>query len=362
MAEASERDAARVLMAGFGADHDAELPRLARLAPAGAILFARNLGSAAEIAALTGRLVELLPAPTLVALDQEGGRVNRLAPLLGALPTAERLAAEPIDATRRHAALTASALAALGFNLDFAPVVDLCPPTTPNGIGDRSFGPDPERVAACAAAFLAGLQSRGVAGCLKHFPGLGDTRVDSHVELPTVTRDRETLLRLDLAPYRRLAPAAAAVMVGHARYPALDGDQAPPATGSARVVSLLRTELGYDGLVVTDDLEMGAVADRDVDGALAVRAIEAGCDLLLYCSRLERAERARDALARRAREHAAFRARLADAAARVARFAAAWPLRRADPRACGQAVAEAASLRAALGLRADTTRLDPTAG
>jgi beta-N-acetylhexosaminidase len=236
-----------------------------------------------------------------------------------------------IDAITRFGTATGNALGGLGFNLDFAPVVDLCPPDTPNGIGDRSFSSDPREASRSAGAFLNGLQSTGVAGCLKHFPGLGDTAVDSHVELPIVTLSPETLDERDLLPYRELASRAASVMVGHGHYTALDGEIPRPATCSPAVVGdWLRGRIGFEGLAVSDDLEMGAVSPRDVAGQAAYEAIEAGLDLLLYCADLDRAEVAIERLTRAAEENPAFAARLSQAAEKVDVISRLWPAPTAD--------------------------------
>jgi beta-N-acetylhexosaminidase len=327
------REAGGTLMVGLpGPELDRETAGwLSGVAPAGVILFARNLETPERTAALIEALIPLLRRPALIAVDQEGGRVSRLASWLGPTPAAAMLAQRGERATRRFAAATGRSLAALGFNLDFAPVVDLCGPERANGIGDRSYGTDPGAVTRMAGAFLLGLQDdAGVAGCLKHFPGLGDTAVDSHVELPVVPRSREQLLREDLAPYRALGPIAASVMIGHGHYPALD-DEPVPASCSPNVVGgLLRGELGFAGPAVSDDLEMGAVAGRDVEGQAAVTALAAGCDLLLYCSDLARADRALGALAAEARRSPALRERLAEAADRVRSLAAARPVRPSD--------------------------------
>jgi beta-N-acetylhexosaminidase len=289
------------------------------------ILFGRNLDSAARTTVLLRELRRLVPHPLLCALDQEGGRVSRLESWIGTTPTAERLARQGEQTLLRFGRATARGLHSLGFNLDFAPVVDLCTPGTTNGIGDRSFGTDPERTSLLAGAFLDGLQGEGVAGCLKHFPGLGPTSVDSHEQLPTAERDADGLRRLDLVPYRRLGARAASVMVGHGHYPGLDASPGIPATLSSTIVNgLLREEIGYHGLVVSDDLEMGAVAPLDQDGSAAVRAIRAGCDLLLYCASLERAERAAAALARQATDETAFAHRLTRASRTVAAAADRW--------------------------------------
>jgi beta-N-acetylhexosaminidase len=305
--------------------------RLRDLDPAGVILFDRNLVEPEQTAALLASVKGLLSGPPLFAIDQEGGRVSRLERWIGATPTALDLSGGSAETVRRFARDTGSALKALGFNLDFAPVVDLCPPDAPNGIGDRSFGTDPEQVTRLAGEFLRGLHDGGVAGCLKHFPGLGDTVVDSHVELPTVGREAEQLEREDLLPYRRLCGEADSVMVGHGYYASLDPEGPVPASCSPNVVSaLLRSGLGYDGLVVSDDLEMGAVSGLDVDGAAAVRALHAGCDLLLYCADLDRAQRARQALDDAARRDRVLRSRLGDACRRVALAARRWSGAAAD--------------------------------
>jgi beta-N-acetylhexosaminidase len=305
--------------------------RLCELAPGGVILFRRNLETPDQAIRLLAAVRRLVPAPTLLALDQEGGRVSRLEPFVGATPTAVELTRAGEPTVRRFGAATGAALSAMGFNLDFAPVVDLCPADARNGIGDRSFGTDPGTVTRMAGAFLEGLQDAGVAGCLKHFPGLGDTVVDSHVELPTIPRGLERLLEQDLEPYLRLGEAAASVMVGHGHYPALDDRQGMPASCSAPIVdSLLRERLGYRGLVVSDDLEMGAVAARDEEGGGAVEAIGAGCDLALYCSDLDRAERAVAALAGAADRDERFGARLIEAEARVRATAERWSAPRGD--------------------------------
>lgn len=345
----STRHAGAVLLVGWpGVEIDDGTARaLADLRPAGVILFRRNLASPDRLGRVTEALQTLLEPPVLVAIDQEGGRVSRLEPWIGPTPPATRLAAAGADAAFRFGRATGEALASLGINLDFAPVVDLSDPLAPNGIADRSFGIEPARVTHLAGSFLDGLQRAGVAGCLKHFPGLGATAVDSHVELPTVDRDAETLHRLDLEPFRRLAGRSASIMIGHGWYPALGVAPGTPASLAPEIVGgLLRSEIGYGGLVVSDDLEMGAVAPRDVDGSAAVAAIAAGCDLVLYCSDLARAAVARDALAREAERSPRFATRLAESARRVRRVAARWPQRRPDLAAWRAAAARIATIAA----------------
>jgi beta-N-acetylhexosaminidase len=311
-------------MVGFHGPEPDE--RIRALGPAGAILFSRNLESAEQTRELTASLQAMLPGPPLLALDQEGGRVSRLERFIGPTPTAEALARAGAESTRNFGLGTGRALSALGFNIDFAPVVDLCGPEVENGIGNRSFGTDPQRVTELAGSFLDGLQAAGVAGCLKHFPGLGRTAVDSHLELPVAEITTEELL-----PYRRLGSEAPMVMVGHAHYPALNPEERLPASCSPEVIiDLLRKRLGYGGLAVSDDLEMGAVSELDSHGEAAVRALTAGCDLLLYCKDLGRAEAAAGAIARAAEADSAIGERLEAAAAAVRRMAERWPGGRAS--------------------------------
>ena len=305
--------------------------RLRRNGYAGVILFGRNLQEPAQTAALLRDVADCLPHPPLLAIDQEGGRVSRLEPWIGATPSATALARAGIETLTQFGIVTGELLAALGFNLDFAPVVDLSPEDVGNGIGDRAYSTDPAKTVRSAGAFLNGLQSTGVAGCLKHFPGLGDTAVDSHLELPCVTRSEEQLHALDLRPYRELARRAACVMVGHAHYPAIDGDEPLPGTCSRTIVQgWLREQMGYDGLAVSDDMEMGAVAPRDVDGQAAFEALSAGLDLLLYCKDLNLAETAIERVVREASGDATFAARVQEAASRVEVISRLWPAPAAD--------------------------------
>ncbi len=324
---ASTSHGGRCLLVGIpGPDLPSALAeRLRALEPAGLILFRRNLKTPDQTRGLGDSVRTVLPAPSIMAVDQEGGRVSRLEPFIGPTPTAVRLAEAGPETTARFACATGQALRTLGFNLDFAPVVDLSTKDAPNGIGPRAFDTDPLRVVVHARAFLEALHAQGVGGCLKHFPGLGDTRVDSHHELPLVSRTRAEL-EPHLRPYRELRTLAPVVMVGHGHYPALDAEPSRPASCSPAVVQgLLRGDLAYDGLVATDDLEMGAVAPRDLDGSVAVEALAAGSDLLLYCSDLDRAERARRAIDRAVSDSRALAARLADALERIALFAGRFP-------------------------------------
>lgn len=299
----NHRLAGRLLMAALpGPDLPPPVLRsLADLAPAGIILFARNLKSPRQTIELIQGIRETSPWPLLLGVDQEGGRVNRLKeldPLFNQLPEARQQALWGEAQLETVWAAVGAALAALGIDIDFAPVVDLDAGPGGNAIGPRSFGLDPERTADLAAAVLRGLEQAGVAGCLKHFPGLGGTDLDTHQTLATSPHPLATLERLHLQPFRRLASQTPLVMTAHAHFPAFDGPEPLPATFSRRILNqVLREEIGFGGLVITDDLEMGAVADRP-PGARALTALTAGADLALFCHDLDQPRIARDDLAR----------------------------------------------------------------
>jgi len=308
--------AGQVLCAGFeGTQAPSELLDALRAdALAGVVLFKRNLPDARHALALCRTLAE--DASPLIAVDQEGGRVARLrAPVLELPPMRALASLGDPELTERCGALLGAQLRALGFTMDFAPVLDV--DTNPDNpvIGDRSFGRTPDVVTTHALAFSRGLGGAGILACGKHFPGHGDTDLDSHLALPRLSHDRERLDRVELAPFRA-ATALPAWMSAHVIFEALD--DARPATLSPVVIrELLRGELGYDGVVISDDLEMNAIADGWGVVAGAVAAIDAGCDLLLICSRLDLVWEARDAIAAKAEAEPAFRARLEDATARV---------------------------------------------
>ncbi len=329
--------AGQVLVAGFpGTDAPDELLRSgSRGELAGVILFKRNLEGMHQIAALIARLAESAPRdqPLMVAVDQEGGRVARLGPPVLRLPPMRKLAALGDAAlTERAATLLGKQLAALGFTMDFAPVLDV--DTNPQNpvIGDRSFGTTPEQVLEQAFAFARGLTVGGVLACGKHFPGHGDTELDSHLALPRLTHDRARLDQIELAPFRAARGCLPALMTAHVVFDALE--PGVPATLARPVISgLLRAELGYEGLVISDDLEMKAIADHYGVEQAACLAIEAGCDTLLMCSRLDWLTRARAALAERAAREPAFKKRLEDAAERgLALRRARPPVPVTDPR------------------------------
>ena len=313
--------AGRVLVAGFPAGPaPAPLMRLARQgALGGFILFRRNVESCEQLSALNAELLSAFPgerAP-LLAVDQEGGRVRRIGPPLLQLPAMRSLGKldDPELTAQLHRTL-AGQLRALGFNVNMAPVLDV--DSNPNNpvIGDRSFGTTAEHVIRHGRAAIEGLQSRGVAACGKHFPGHGDTDTDSHLALPRLPHERERLERVELAPFRALAHEAAAMMSSHIVFDALAPGM-PATLAKSAIHNLLRDELGFGGLIFSDDMEMKAISHRYPPEESAILAIEAGCDALLLCSDVERTLAIHEALVHRAETDTNFAARLSEASARV---------------------------------------------
>ena len=276
-----------MFMVGFpGREPDAELRALAAEGVLGAILFKRNLGAPEESAALCRRLKEEAGRPFLLAVDQEGGRVARLrgAPFKELPPMREVARRGGPALAERAGRLLALELRAVGFDWDFAPVLDVDTNPANPVIGDRSFGRDPAQVAQLGVALARGLEGGGVASCGKHFPGHGDTAADSHLELPALPHDLDRLRRVELVPFRAYAQAGlSAVMTAHVVFQALE--PGVPATMSRRALQgMLRDELGFRGVVVSDDLEMKAIAGRFSVGEAAVLGVLAGVDLFLVCS------------------------------------------------------------------------------
>ncbi len=284
---------ADLLMVGIpGADLDSTSEKqLARLRPGGLVLLPRNVDDDPDhlvdlITALRAQLPE-----TLFAIDAEGGRVDSLAPLLGGAPTPGQLGRGSPSLAFETGRWLGHGVRLFDIDVALAPVVDLDRGEQNNALDGRYLGADPEAVTVRARAFLRGLHSAGVAGCLKHFPGLGGATDDTHYQGSKVYLPRRELAR-DLEPFRDLAEFAGAVMVGHANYPAHDRDGLPATLSPAILGPLLRDEVGFRGVAFSDDLEMKAL---DGWGELAERAeaaLLAGCDLLLVCQSLEAAEEA----------------------------------------------------------------------
>ncbi|MFH2007200.1 MAG: beta-N-acetylhexosaminidase [bacterium] len=285
------------------------------------ILFARNVEGPAQLATLCAALSAAAPAgrPLLIAIDQEGGRVRRLREPWPDWPSARRLGdtGDPELVTRVGAAMGRE-LASCGIHCNLAPVLDVH--TNPDNpvIGDRAFATTPDGVARFAGAYAAGLESAGVASCGKHFPGHGDTSQDSHTELPFVRHGTERLEAVELAPFAALAQTLPAMMSAHVVFEAWDPER--PATLSPAALQGRLRGLGFSGVILSDDMEMRAVADLHGPEELAVMALQAGVDLIAACHDTARQERMLAALAQRAEGDHDFARRVAAAAARVAQL------------------------------------------
>ena len=288
MPSALRRSIGQLLIAGFdGHTVPVELKSLAReFGLGGVILFARNIAEPEQVAELCYDAARLVPdVPLWVSVDQEGGRVARLrTPFTEWPPMATLGRSGDVRLAERFARALAAELKAVGFTLDFAPVLDVH--TNPKNpiIGDRALGDDPAVVARLGAAIVRAIQGEGIAACGKHFPGHGDTQTDSHLELPLVEHPPERLREVEFLPFRAAIEAdVATIMTAHVLAPALDEER--PATLSRKIVSgMLREELGFEGVILSDDLEMKAIAHDYEVPAAAVGAISAGCDGVLICS------------------------------------------------------------------------------
>lgn len=277
--------------------------------PWAVILFRRNIESAGQVLALTGD-IRGLPGRPRICVDQEGGPVDRFRDLLGPSISFREAAASGV--ARRAGELAGEACAALGFDVDLAPVADrLLPGASERVLRDRCASGDPALVIRASLDFLAGLHARGVGGCVKHFPGLGRANLDTHKELPLILPDPEEEER-DLAPFEATMRSARAVMISHAAGP----DGAPASLSPARATGLLRGSLGFAGAAFSDDLEMGALSAFGSLPQRCAAAALAGCDLLFVCSRIDEYPECVEKVHRDVPP-----VRLAEAAARLDRYA-----------------------------------------
>lgn len=277
----------QLFMLGFeGRSVSSELASFIReYKPGGVILFARNLESIEQIVELTNQLQACSPhSPLLIAIDQEGGRVSRLPDTFTICPPCEVLGrCNSSELAYAAAATVGRELKAVGINMNMAPVLDVNSNPANPVIGDRAFASTPGPVCELGWATADGLQDHQVVACGKHFPGHGDTNADSHKELPVVTAPRERLEQIEWPPFRHAAAhGVATMMTAHVVYPALD--EHLPATLSPTIIGkLLREDMRYDGVVLTDDLEMHAIIDHYGIEDATIRALLAGCDMPLIC-------------------------------------------------------------------------------
>lgn len=274
-----------------------------KIRPAGVILFARNIENEDQARTLISDIAKLAEdqslAPLFVCVDQEGGRVSRLPKEYAPFPTARELGEDGSEelVETSHAKM-GQALANIGFNVDFAPVLDLDTNPVNPIIGDRSFSADPQKAGRLGRAAIRGLRSAGILSCAKHFPGHGDTSLDSHHDLPVDARPSERIEEVELHPFREaFHEDVEFVMTAHVIYPAYD--ELLPATLSEKIVTgLLRDKMGYGGVVVGDDMDMKAVTDHWGTQESARLAMKAGVDMLLVCHETARREDVHESLRR----------------------------------------------------------------
>jgi beta-N-acetylhexosaminidase len=285
------------------------------------ILFARNIKSAEQTWGLLRECRRCVSTPLFTCVDLEGGSVDRFRDVLGPAPSAaEVFATGDRKLFRAHGRLIGENCRAFGFNIDFAPVLDLAFEASSSVMGSRAVSANPREVAAYAHEFIAGLRAANVLGCGKHFPGLGEGKLDSHHELPVIEKTLKKLWAEDLVPYRTLRRQLPLVMISHAVYPQVTHDRTPASLSKIWITDILRKRTGFRNLIVSDDLEMGGVLSAAPVGQAAVEHIRAGGDLCLICHREDYITQAYEELVRAAERDVKFARQVEDAAARVLVF------------------------------------------
>ncbi|MEZ5306945.1 MAG: glycoside hydrolase family 3 N-terminal domain-containing protein [Pyrinomonadaceae bacterium] len=311
---------------------DDSMELLTDIQPGGVCLFARNCKEARQVRTLIDEICELLPRRPFISLDQEGGLVDRLRRITEPLPSAHEVSALPAEkGAVKLATITAELIRILGFNMNFAPVVDVIDDerrgNTNGSLASRAWGNSAAEVVEHAGKYASVLLEHGIYPCLKHFPGIGGVAVDPHDDLPEVALTREELEAKDFIPYRALFASVPAVMSGHAVFPNLDlqerdsnGKLLPSSLSQRILTELLRDEFGFEGLILTDDLEMGAIVRNYGMGEAALMAFEAGSDFLLICNSPQMIREAYDAMVSAVRDGKISEDRIDASLNRIERF------------------------------------------
>ena len=297
---------------------------LAETAPYAVVLFGRNIDSAEHLRELVREVKSVARRPPLFMIDEEGGRVDRLRHLIPGLPSAEGFAEgeRAAELSAWFGRVIGMALRYFDVEIDLAPVVDVRGEPAPEGLERRTFGADPETVIELGGAFVRGLQERGVAACLKHWPGIGTGSGDPHYGATIIDVPVEQLIERDLVPYQVLAREAGAVMIGHGTYPQIDESDLPATLSWRLTTDLLRNFLQFDGLAISDDMEMHAVSDFGPYEEISESALLAGNDVILFCSHIERVPDLQRYLRRRVEEDGRVRARFDEALGRCEKYRA----------------------------------------
>ncbi|MCU1307714.1 MAG: Beta-N-acetylhexosaminidase [Acidobacteriaceae bacterium] len=313
----------QLLIMGFdGTEMTAHLRQfIAGIQPGGIILFRRNIVGGTQCFDLLSECRKAVLTPVLSCVDLEGGIVDRFRDLIAPAPSEFEVASTKSKKLfRRHGEILGAEARALGFNTDFAPVSDLRFPVSQAVLGSRTVSEDPKETVAYVREFLKGLKTSGVLGCGKHFPGLGEADLDTHHLLPTLNKPWKKLWNEDLMPYRTLHKRFPFVMVAHAAYPAVTKDNTPASLSRKWMTDVLRKKIGYRGLILTDDLEMGGVLAAAPMGEAAVRTLRAGADMFLVCHKEDYVIEAYEAVVREAERDKKFAKIVAQAAARALAF------------------------------------------
>jgi beta-N-acetylhexosaminidase len=278
-----------------GKEIDRETAALFRkVQPGGFIIFGRNIESAVQLRKLIDDLRDLSAIEPIITIDQEGGRVSRLRLIGQEPPNAQQLRDKgDVDLVRRHGEITGRLLRLFGFNLDLCPVLDISfDDEADNSLRGRCYGRDVEEVVRLAGAFNDAMRGEGIASCGKHFPGYSAATIDAHHDLPLIERSRADLEANELAVFRQLAPSVDSMMICHGWYPCFEPEKTAASLSRRIVTELLRDELGFEGLIMTDDLDMGAILNEYGFEETIRRAIGAGNDLAMICHRVSAIEEA----------------------------------------------------------------------
>jgi beta-N-acetylhexosaminidase len=295
-------DPGQLLLVGVpGLELDAEtVQRFRKLQPGGFILFGRNVRSPAQLRTLIDDLRDVSETEPIVTIDQEGGRVSRLKLLGNEPPNAQQFRERgDLSLIRKHGEITGRLLRLFGFNLDLCPVLDISfDDEADNSLRGRCYGGSAAEVIEKAGAFNESLRAAGILSCGKHFPGYASASLDPHHELPKIERSREAMEEHELAVFRHFARRVDSMMVGHISISGLEPGDLPASLSASLVKGLLRADLGFDGLTMTDDLDMGAILNHYGFEETIRLGVAAGNDLLMICHRIELAAEARQVLER----------------------------------------------------------------
>jgi beta-N-acetylhexosaminidase len=301
---------------------DLERKIISETSPYAIVLFGRNIADPNQLRELVREVKSIASRPPVFMIDEEGGRVDRLRHLIPGLPSVEAFAEgdQSAELASWMGKIIGKALRYFDIEVDLAPVVDVRGSTATKGLERRTFGADPETVVDLAGAFMRGLHVAGTGSCLKHFPGIGVGSADPHYGTTVIDISLDELVQRDLVPFARLGNEAGAIMIGHGTYPQIDEPDLPATLSRPITTDLLRDVAGFNGVAMTDDMEMHAVSDYGSYEYISERAVLAGNDVVMFCSHIERVPDIHRFLEMKQRGDAAFRQRLQEASERTATY------------------------------------------